>query len=481
MITIEKLSVQRGTQQVLKDVSCQIFAGEVVVLCGQSGSGKSTLLNVLNGLIPELYPAQMTGAVRVARDSLPTEDFPAYARKIGVVFQNPKTQFFTTDVYSELAFTMENAGVEPAEIRKRIKEVAEQFSLSELLDASVFDLSGGEKQQIAIACATMLSHDLFLFDEPSSNLDEEALQKIAAAIRLLKEQGKTIVIAEHRLSYLTGIADRYLLLEDGELVADYTSEALLSQSPEQIHDLGLRRINEPLFELGPSGSEEESSSTGLIATNLQVTYRRQLQPALDIAKLVVPTQQVVGIVGPNGAGKSTLFQVITGLKKCSAARFWLHGQPVNQKQLLRESFLVMQDVNLQLFFESVEKELLAKAARPERFEQVVTLLKLEHLLRRHPHSLSGGEKQRVAIGSALLSGKRLLFFDEPTSGLDLHQMEEVGNLLQEVAKEVDLLAVISHDKEFLDETCPYVIQLEQGNLVGTYQLVTNGNKRKRKL
>lgn len=134
----------------------------------------------------------------------------------------------------------------------------------------------------------------------------------------------------------------------------------------------------------------------------------------------------------------------------------------------------MQDVNLQLFFESVEKELLAKAARPERFEQVVTLLELEHLLRRHPQSLSGGEKQRVAIGSALLSGKRLLFFDEPTSGLDLKQMEEVGNLLQEVAKEVDLLAVISHDKEFLDETCPYVIQLEQGKLVDTYQLATNG-------
>lgn len=172
MITIEKLSLKRGTQQVLKDVSCQIFAGEVVVLCGQSGSGKSTLLNVLNGLIPELYPAEMTGAVQVAGDSLPTEDFPAYARKIGVVFQNPKTQFFTTDVYSELAFTMENAGIEPVEIRKRIKEAAEQFSLSELLDASVFELSGGEKQRVAIACATMLSHDLFLFDEPSSNLDE---------------------------------------------------------------------------------------------------------------------------------------------------------------------------------------------------------------------------------------------------------------------------------------------------------------------
>ena len=121
----------------------------------------------------------------------------------------------------------------------------------------------------------------------------------------------------------------------------------------------------------------------------------------------MPTRQVVGLIGPNGAGKSTLFQVFAGLKMFSSSI--LAAWSTNQsKQLLRESFLVMQDVNLQLF-ESVEKELLAKAARPERFEQVVTLLELEHLLRRHPQSLSGGEKQRVAIGSALLSGKRLLF------------------------------------------------------------------------
>lgn len=474
MITIENLSVQRGQKTVLKEVSCQIATGEVVVLCGQSGSGKSTLLNVLNGLIPELYPAEVTGHVWVDDTWLPTEDFPSYARKIGVVFQNPKTQFFTTDVYSELAFTMENAGVDPVIIRQRIEEVAEQLCLTDLLEASVFDLSGGEKQRVAIACATMLSHDLFLFDEPSSNLDEQAIKQITEAISFLKKQGKTIVIAEHRLSYLTGIADRYLLLTDGQLVAEYTRETFLSHSPQQIHDFGLRRINEPQFiKEAPNKTEEASHPTGLIATNLQVAYRRQQQPALDIAKLAVPTQQVVGLIGPNGAGKSTLFQVIAGLKKCSAAQFWLHGQLVNQKQLLRESFLVMQDVNLQLFFESVEKELLVKAAKPERFEQVVSLLKLKHLLQRHPQSLSGGEKQRVAIGSALLSGKRCLLFDEPTSGLDLQQMEEVGKLLQEVAKEVDLLVVISHDREFLDGACSYVIQLEQGKLVAAHQQSTN--------
>ena len=144
----------------MKDVSCQIFAGEVVVLCGQSGSGKSTLLNVLNGLIPELYPAEMTGLFKWQGILCRRKTFPPTPEK-SVLFSKSQNTIFTTDVYSELAFTMENAGIEPVEIRKRIKEAAEQFSLSELLDASVFELSGGEKQRVAIACATMLSHDLF--------------------------------------------------------------------------------------------------------------------------------------------------------------------------------------------------------------------------------------------------------------------------------------------------------------------------------
>ncbi|MCU6167585.1 energy-coupling factor ABC transporter ATP-binding protein, partial [Enterobacter roggenkampii] len=153
-----------------------------------------------------LYPAEVQGKIRVGETDLPVADFSHYAQTIGVVFQNPKTQFFTTDVYSELAFSMENAGVAPENIRQRITEVAQQFSLTPLLDASVFDLSGGEKQLIALAAATMLPHDVFLLDEPSSNLDQEAIQKLTQGLASLKQQGKTIVIAEHRLAYLAPLA-----------------------------------------------------------------------------------------------------------------------------------------------------------------------------------------------------------------------------------------------------------------------------------
>ena len=284
------------------------------------------------------------------------------------------------------------------------------------------------------------------------------------------------MIAEHRLAYLAPLADRFCLLEAGRLRASYPAAQLLSLSEEAIHELGLRKVGEAALETQHC-RESLPEKSGLTATHLQIQQSKRSANsrnwALNLSELQLPMKQAVGIVGPNGAGKSTLVQVLSGLKKCPEAVFAINGQKRTQKQLLQESFLVMQDVNLQLFFETVEKELLIKAQNPARFEEIVSLLHLTPLLARHPQSLSGGEKQRVAIGSALLSGKRLLFFDEPTSGLDLQQMEEVAKLLRTVAKEVDLLAVISHDREFLAETCPYVLQLEKGELVGTYQLAKN--------
>ncbi|KPG71368.1 ABC transporter ATP-binding protein [Enterococcus sp. RIT-PI-f] len=464
MIRLANVQVIREKRAVLTDVSVMIPSGEVIVLCGASGSGKSTILNVLNGLIPELYPATVSGVIQVDDISLPVADFSAYAQKIGVVFQNPKTQFFTTDVYAELAFSMENAGIAPHLIRQRIKETAAQFAIAHLLSASVFDLSGGEQQLVALAAAAMLPHDVFLLDEPSSNLDDGALAKLVDALIALKQQGKTIVIAEHRLAYLTGLADRYCLLEEGQIKKLYPANEILSFSPQMIHDLGLRQLQEPV-DFNEGGYIDTEKNEALVITGLKIkqTRKKATRPwAVSIPALTLPMKQAIGITGPNGAGKSTLVQVLSGLKKASKTAFHINGQAISQKQLLQNSFLVMQDVNLQLFFETVEKELLIKAEKQADFERIVALLDLSALLQRHPQSLSGGEKQRVAIGSALLSGKRFLFFDEPTSGLDLRQMEAVSTLLQQVAKEVDLLIVISHDQEFLRRTCPQVIRLAEG-------------------
>lgn len=466
VIQLKQVQVIREKRHVLTDLSLTIQSGEVIVLCGASGSGKSTLLNVLNGLIPELYPATVKGEIQVDDHRLPVTDFSAYAQKIGVVFQNPKTQFFTTDVYAELAFSMENAGIDPALIRQRIEETARQFDIASLLSASVFDLSGGEQQLVALAAAAMLSHDLFLLDEPSSNLDAATLAKLVYALSELKRQGKTLVIAEHRLSYLTALADRYCLLDHGGIKQVYPADEIGAFSPQEIHDLGLRQLREPHIKNNQAAIDAADQVLTAQGITIKQTKKKPTRPwAISVPVLTLPLKQAVGITGANGAGKSTLVQVLSGLKKAPKASFQINGQSWTQKQLLQNSFLVMQDVNLQLFFESVEKELLVKAQKQADFERIVSLLGLHPLLKRHPQTLSGGEKQRVAIASALLSGKRFLFFDEPTSGLDLEQMEAVSTLLQQIAQEVDLLIIISHDQEFLQRTCPQVIRLSKGELV----------------
>ena len=187
--------------------------------------------------------------------------------------------------------------------------------------------------------------------------------------------------------------------------------------------------------------------------------------ALDNVNYRVYRNKVNVLIGENGAGKSTLVQLLTGLLKAKQSRITLNGQLMRAKDLLAQSFLVRQEVSLQLFFESVAKELTFQAKRLACYDEIVAAFGLEQLLSRHPQSLSGGEKQRVAIASALLSGKTCLYFDEPTSGLDALQMQQVSQQLRFIQQNYPvLIVVISHDQPFLCQTCDRILKLEKGRI-----------------
>jgi energy-coupling factor transport system ATP-binding protein len=201
MIKIEKGSLAYESEQVLSDINLEVAEGEFVVVCGASGCGKSSLIRILNGLIPELYEGELEVDFIVNNEKLPTADFPNFVKEIGVVFQNPKTQFFMNEVFSELAFEMENYGVERGEMLKKIDRISDIFELKNYWQKSMHELSGGEKQRIAFASSCMMPHKLFLLDEPSSNLDEKHIDLIQNHLEWLKKEGHTIVVAEHRLYY----------------------------------------------------------------------------------------------------------------------------------------------------------------------------------------------------------------------------------------------------------------------------------------
>lgn len=459
----------------IRGVSVQADKGTLLVVTGKSGCGKTTLSRVINGLIPELYEGKLEG--RCLLDGEETTSQPIYklSRRVGSVFQNPKTQFFTTDVRSELAFPLENMGVEREAISRRLDQVSELFDIGHLLDRSMFALSGGEKQTVAIASSCMSDPELLVLDEPSSNLDVEAIESLRKILDRLKGLGMTMVVVEHRLYYLDGLADDFLVIQDGQVMDHLTPTAMRELDKESREAMGLRSLR-PNAQPSTENQEEapgDCDAPGLKAESLlrirdlSFSYRKDGERALEVDDLTLSSRDITGIIGHNGAGKSTFANLLTGLLKPDhdEALFTLNGEPQTTKDRLADSYMVFQDVNYQLFCETVGKEMLLGAKRRDLFDEVATHLDLNHLLKRHPNSLSGGEKQRVAIAAAILSGKRLVVLDEPTSGLDLLHMNQVTEMIRYMHSLGVMVVVISHDQEFLEQTCQRFITFRGGRLV----------------
>ncbi|MDT2829409.1 ABC transporter ATP-binding protein [Vagococcus carniphilus] len=460
MISISQGSLTYGEKTILSELNLNIKKGECVVVCGESGSGKSSLIRVLNGLVPELYDGQISGEFKSLTHQLPTEQFNDYVKEIGVVFQNPKTQFFMNDVYSELAFVMENYGYSREEMIGRIETISKSFNLSNFWNRKMTELSGGEKQRVAFASACMISHELFLLDEPSSNLDEKNIDILTDYLIWLKNNKQTILIAEHRLYYLLPIVDRFILMKNGRIVGNYTKQELLTYSDQELSCLGLRTLRKPQINLIEKIDTLNKSTNQLRCENLVYAYQKE-KPIIEMSEMLLQSNSVTGLIGENGAGKTTLSHLLTGLLKPTAGSIFYNGKKQSRKDLIKKSFLVMQDVNFQLFFETVEKEITAKAKRLDLFEMVVETLQLDSLLDRHPQTLSGGEKQRVAIASAVLSGKEIIILDEPTSGLDLVHMNEVSLMIKKLNTFDIIFLIISHDKEFINRSCHQIIELSK--------------------
>lgn len=224
----------------LQDVTLSIGAGECVLLCGKSGCGKTTFTRLLNGLAPAFFPGRMLGSCRVGDLLAGTAAIEEYVPLVGSVFQNPKTQYFNVDTTAELAFPCENVGMPSAEIRSRVQDCARRFGLTGLMDRSIFRLSGGEKQRIAFAAASMLGPRLLVLDEPTSNLDAGAIVQLHDMIAAMKEAGVTIVLAEHRLAWITDLADRYFFFEEGRLAAQWTADAFAALTAKALTARGLR-------------------------------------------------------------------------------------------------------------------------------------------------------------------------------------------------------------------------------------------------
>ena len=480
-------AVEVNRSSSVQNINLTINPGECVVISGPSGCGKTTLTRMINGLIPSVYVGYCEGEVLVQGKSISDWEMDDLSCAVGSVFQNPRSQFFNLDTTSEIAFGCENTGIARDEIARRVAQTVDALKIAHLLERDIRALSGGEKQLIALASVYAMNPSIFVLDEPTAALDIRAMNALRETVLRLKELGKTILIAEHRLWWLSGVVDRIVLMDKGGISNDLCIDEFEVFTPEEHQILGLRAWN--IKEVRPLRGNHLLSTgiePSLCVRNLEVRYKRSTKPTIQNANFEAYPGRAIALVGRNGAGKTTFCRCLAGLHKESAGTIEVNGRELSAKQRAGKIYLAMQESGYQLFSDSVEGELrLALGARntlsekkkhidnestTDLIESKLVDFGLSEVRDRHPLSLSGGQRQRLAIAAGVLQGARIVILDEPTSGLDLNNMKRVATEIDHLKAAGTTIIIVTHDFEFACATCEEIAYVQQGKIADRFAL-----------
>ena len=463
----------------LSGVDLDIAPGERVLVLGPSGSGKSTLMGGLAGLLGGTEEGEATGTLTV--DGVA----PAQARgRVGLLMQDPEAQVVLARVGDDVAFGMENLGVAREEIWPRVENSLEAVGLSVPLDHSTTELSGGQKQRLALASILAMGPGLLLLDEPTANLDPSGVAEVRAAVEAVVERtGATVVVVEHRVDVWASLVDRVIVVADGAIAADGPLHEVLAQQGDALRERGIWLPGDDVAaEVGPAPEVPPASSDATpIArvTDLTIGYDASA-PVRSGIDLTIERGVSTCIVGANGAGKSTFALTLAGLLPPLEGAVEVEtsdgtrGDPHewSSKQLLGRMSMVFQEPEYQFLAATVAEELAIGPRAAGMTEEEIAPLVDEHLealgltalARANPMTLSGGEKRRLSVATALISAPELLILDEPTFGQDRGTWLGLVRLLRAALERGVTLVSITHDPAFVAAMGQRVVDLGQ---VGT--------------
>jgi energy-coupling factor transport system ATP-binding protein len=465
----------------LDHVTFSVGRGEIVVLTGPSGSGKSTLLKCLNGLIPQSTRGTMQGRVMVAGKDTSTCPVSELAATVGMVFQDPDTQFFSSEVDTELAFGLEQMGVEEAAMEQAITSIADLLGITHLLGRSLDQLSWGERQRVAVASVVVTEPDLLILDEPFSGLDRSGAEALSACLMsLVQKKGMTLFITEHRLDRLGSLKGRYLVLNQGCIIFDGYPDAAMAGAlemggvllpPEEEYRSEGWKVRG-----NPSSLPGERSNSGLHLAGVTYQYPGSASPLLNGVDLRVQSPEITVLVGANGSGKSTLLRLLNGLLQPDSGEVRVDGRSIAGRSVAQVSQsvgILFQHADYQLFAETIADELAFGPGNygvpadeiERRTLQVLADLDLCSVgLTAPPLALSVGEKQRVAIAELLMMESPILVLDEPTLGLDWGLKLKLARVLRILGDAGRTILVVTHDQAFAHLCADRIVSLSGGQI-----------------
>ncbi|HYW27378.1 MAG TPA: ATP-binding cassette domain-containing protein [Terriglobales bacterium] len=506
-----------GQPPLLHDVNLRVGEGEVVAVVGPTGCGKSTLLHICAGVIPHFVSGELTGRVQVLGEETRQSTLARIAARIGTVTQDPENQLFNLIVADEVAWGMENRAWTREEIGAGLARALDFFRIPHLRDRITYDLSGGEKQRLVLAANYAPRPDLFILDDPTSQLDPIGASEVLAGIRDLSESGHTILLVEGKLEEIWALVDRVVLIDHGTVELDAPRDELhrhldvfaAAMVPlPQLVELGarLRRGGVPVPPLPPDveGAAASLASTTvapaqaapeaaappaaapgaamdpprLRVSGLAYTYPPPRRTeALKGVDLVLPAGSVAAIVGQNGSGKTTLARCVSGHLRPTRGTVEVSGRDVQRMSVRHRAAAVgyvFQNPDHQIFKDPVLDDVMfgplnlgmgGDEAR-ESAERVLRALDLWDVRDLHPFRLSKGGRQRLAIAAIAVMRPPVLVIDEPTTGQDVHESHAIMALLRDLARESDqTVVVITHAMNLVAAHCDLVAALCQGELI----------------